>query len=227
MTTEQPQNTSAWLALKNRVFFGLWAASLVSGCCVSAHDTAATWLMNSLGTSPFLLSLMATSASLPFFLFTLPAGAIADLVNRQKLFVGTYLWLAAAAGLLAICTWLHLVHPYVILTTVFLLGIGFAFNAPVWTSIVPEIVQKEELASAITLGGVQMNLGGILGPALGGLLLPIMGPAMLFSLNALAFLTMARVISQRYRRRRRPEPHLEDFLESFAGAARYVRYAPG
>jgi MFS family permease len=58
-----------------------------------------------------------------------------------------------------------------------MLGIGFAFNAPVWGSIVPEIVQKEELASAITLGGVQMNLGGILGPALGGLLLPIMGPA--------------------------------------------------
>ncbi len=111
MSPEGKQNTSTWLALKNRVFLGLWIASLVSGCCVSAHDTAATWLMNSLGASPFLLSLMATSASMPFFLFTLPAGAISDLVNRQKLFVGTYLWLAAAAGLLAVCTWLHLVHP--------------------------------------------------------------------------------------------------------------------
>jgi MFS family permease len=50
---------------------------------------------------------------------------------------------------------------------------------------------------------------------------------MLFSLNALAFLTMAWVISQRYRRRRRPEPHLENFLESFASAVRYVRYTPG
>ena len=54
-----------------------------------------------------------------------------------------------------------------------------------------------------------------------------MGPAMLFSLNALAFLIMAWVISQRYHRRRRPEPHLENFLESFASAARYVRYTPG
>jgi MFS family permease len=227
MTTEQPQNTSAWLALKNRVFFGLWAASLVSGCCVSAHDTAATWLMNSLGTSPFLLSLMATSASLPFFLFTLPAGAIADLVNRQKLFVGTYLWLAAAAGLLAICTWLHLVHPYVILTTVFLLGIGFAFNAPVWAAITPEVVRKEELASAITLGGVQMNMGGIVGPAIGGFLLPFTGPAVLFSLNALAFLFVALAISRLYREQRQPAPHLESLLESLASAARYVRYTPG
>jgi len=221
------QNTSVWLALRNPAFVGLWLPSVVSGVCVSAHDTAGTWLMNALGASPLLLALIATAASLPFFVFTLPAGALADLSDRKNLLIAVYLWLAAAAGLLAVCTWLHWVHPYVILTTVFLLGIGFAFNAPIWGSIVPEIVQKEELASAITLGGVQMNLGGILGPALGGLLLPIMGPAMLFSLNALAFLTMAWVISQRYRRRRRPEPHLENFLESFANAVRYVRYTPG
>jgi MFS family permease len=224
---EPKQNTSTWLALRNPAFIGLWLPNLVSGVCVAAHDTAATWLMNELAASPLLLSLIATAASLPFFLFTLPAGALADLSNRRNILIAVYLWLAAAAGLLAVCTWLHRVSPYLILTTVFLLGIGFAFNAPVWASVVPEIVQKEELASAITLGGVQMNLAGIVGPALGGLLLPVMGPAMLFSLNALAFLTTAWVISQRYHRRRRPEPHLENFLESFASAARYVRYTPG
>jgi MFS family permease len=227
VSSEPKQNTSTWLALRNPAYVALWSPSVVSGVCVAAHDTAATWLMNALGASPLLLSLIATAASLPFFLFTLPAGALADLSNRRAILIAVYLWLAAAAGLLAVCTWLHWVHPYVILTTVFLLGIGFAFNAPVWASVVPEIVQKEELASAITLGGVQMNLGGIVGPALGGLLLPIMGPAMLFSLNSLAFLTMAWVIWQHYRRRRRPQPHLENFLESFASAARYVRYTPG
>jgi MFS family permease len=223
----QQQNTSAWLALKNRIFFRLWIASLISGCCVSAHDTAATWLMNSLGASPLYLSLMATSASLPFFLFTLPAGAISDLVSRQKLFIGTYLWLAGAAGLLAICTALRLLHPYVILFTVFLLGIGFAFNAPVWAAIIPEIVRKRELPSAITLGGVQMNMGGIVGPAIGGFLLPVAGPAILFSLNALAFLFAAFTISRCFREQRKPQPHLENFLESFASAARYIRYTPG
>ncbi len=170
---------------------------------------------------------MATSASLPFFFFTLPAGAFSDLVNRQNLFVGTYLWLAGAAGLLAACTWFHLVHPYVILITVFLLGIGFAFNAPVWAAIIPEVVRKEELASAIILGGVQMNMGGIVGPAIGGFLLPLAGPAMLFSLNSLAFLFTALTISKRYQERRQPQPHLENFLDSMATAARYVRYTPG
>jgi MFS family permease len=227
VASEPKQNTSIWLALRNPAFAGLWLPSVVSGVCVAAHDMAATWLMNALGASPLLLSLIATAASLPFFLFTLPAGALADLSNRRNILIAVYLWLAAAAGLLAVCTWLHLVHPYIILTTIFLLGIGFAFNAPVWASVVPEMVQKEELASAITLGGVQMNLAGIVGPALGGFLLPVMGPAMLFSLNALVFVVTALVISQRYHRRRRPEPHLENFLESFASAARYVRYTPG
>jgi MFS family permease len=227
VASEPKQNTSIWLALRNPAFNALWIPSAVSGICVAAHDTAATWLMNALGASPLLLSLIATAASLPFFLFTLPAGALADLSNRRNLFITVYLWLAGAAGLLAVCTWLNLVHPYVILTTVFLLGIGFAFNAPVWASVIPEIVKKEELASALTLGGVQLNVAGIAGPAIGGLLLPILGPATLFSLNALAFLATAWVISQRYHRRRRPEPHLENFLESFASAARYVRYAPG
>jgi hypothetical protein len=77
----------------------------------------------------------------------------------------TYLLLASGAGLLAVFAWLHLVHPYVILATVFLLGTGFAFNAPVWACIVPEIVRKEQIDSAVTLGGVQMNLAGIVGPA--------------------------------------------------------------
>jgi MFS family permease len=92
---KERENRSVWLSLRNRVLLGLWITGLVSGCCVSAHDTAATWLMNALGASPFFLSLMATSASLPFFLFALPAGVFSDLVSRQKLLIATYLWLAS------------------------------------------------------------------------------------------------------------------------------------
>ena len=143
MASEPKQNTSIWLALRAPAFVGLWLPSVVSGVCVAAHDTAATWLMNALGASPLLLSLIATAASLPFFLFTLPAGALADLSDRKNLLIAVWLWLAAAAGLLAVCTWLHWVHPYVILTTVFLLGIGFAFNAPVWAPSFPRLSKKK------------------------------------------------------------------------------------
>ena len=81
--SEPKQNASVWLALKNRVFFGLWLASVVSGVCVAAHDTAATWLMNISGSSTLLLSLMATAASLPFFLSFHPSGRGSRGFERQ------------------------------------------------------------------------------------------------------------------------------------------------
>ena len=94
--------TSTFTALRNPVYRKLWFAILLSGTCVAAQDTAATWTMNMLGSSTFLLSLISTVASLPFFLFTLPAGALADMVNRRKLLCIMNLWLAGAAVLLAI-----------------------------------------------------------------------------------------------------------------------------
>ena len=143
--------TSSWTALKNPVFRKLWIASLISGTFVAAHETAATWMMNTLSPSPFLISLMSTVASLPFFLLTLPAGALADVVDRKKLLCMINLWLAAAAAGLAICGWLRLLNPGLILVCVFLIGVGFAFNAPAWISIVPQITSDAELPAAVTL----------------------------------------------------------------------------
>src|SRR5580700_1074576 len=95
-------STSIWLALRNPVFRKLWLASVVSGCCVSAHDMAATWVMNTMTPSPLYLSLLSTAASLPFFLFTFPAGALADMVNRKKLLCVMHIWLVVAAAGLAV-----------------------------------------------------------------------------------------------------------------------------
>jgi MFS family permease len=159
-------DTSLWTSLRNTVFRRLWIASIVSGVCVSAHDTAATWVMNTLTPSMFLISIMSTVASLPFFLFTLPAGALADMVDRKKLLLTMNVWQAGSAAGLALLGFLGLLNPYVVLVSVFMMGIGFAFNAPAWSSVVPEVVSKEELASAVTLGGLQLNVCGIIGPAL-------------------------------------------------------------
>ena len=168
-------STSTWFALKNPVFRRLWLASALSGTFVSAQDIAATWLMHDLGASSFLLSLMATAASAPFFLFTLPAGAVADIANRRTVIVTAVLWQAACSALLAVGAWTGATNPSLVLLCIFLLGVGVAFYAPVWGAIVPDIASKDELASAITLGGVQLNLSGIVGPALAGLPVAVAG----------------------------------------------------
>jgi Transmembrane secretion effector len=102
---------STWTALRNPVFRNFWLASLLSGTCVAAHDTAATWLMNRLTASPLLISLVSTVAALPFFFLTLPAGAVADVVDRKKLLSVINLWLAMSAAVLAILGLSHLLTP--------------------------------------------------------------------------------------------------------------------
>ena len=96
-------------------------------------------------------------------------------------------WLGIAAGGLAIFGFFNLVNPWILLTAVFMIGTGFAFYSPAWTSIQPEIVSNEELPSASTLGGLQLNISGIIGPALGGLLLRVVNPNVVFAMNSVCF----------------------------------------
>ncbi|MBV8413721.1 MAG: MFS transporter [Verrucomicrobia bacterium] len=217
--------TSSWVALRNPAFSKLWFATLTSGICVSAHDTAATWMMNSTSHSTLLLSLMSTAATLPFFLFILPAGALADITDHKKMLSVAYIWLAVCAGGLAILGLLKLLNPAVILGSVFLIGTGFAINAPAFSAVVPEIVSDEELPSASTLTGLQLNISTIVGPALGGLLLAVAGANAVFALNALCLLAVPISIG-----RWKPtivRLPLESFFESVTSAIRYVRYSKG
>jgi MFS family permease len=180
--------SSSWTALRNRDFRAIWLASIISGTCASAHGTASTWAVNELSHSTLLLSMMSTFISLPFFLFTLPAGALADMIDRAKLVRITHLWLAPSAAGLAILGWLHLVNGNLVLLFVFLIGAGFAFNAPAFSSLLTDIVSDEELPSASVLSGLQLDIAGMIGPALGGALIPLIGTNTIFAANGACFL---------------------------------------
>jgi predicted MFS family arabinose efflux permease len=107
------------------------------------------------------------------------------------------------------------------------MGVGFAFAAPAWASTVPEIVFPEELRSAATLGGLQMNISGIVGPALGGVALSLIGPTLVFALNAVCFFVVIFCLLRWKRTQPQSKRGLENFFDSFLKAIRYVRYAPG
>jgi MFS family permease len=215
------------MALRNPAFRKLWIATVISGTCVAAHDSAATWMMNTFTGSPFFISLMSTVASLPFFLVTMPAGALADKVDRRKLICFINLGLAATAVGLAVLGCLHLLNAYLILVSVFAIGVGFAFNAPAWTSIMPQVVSDAELPSAATLSGLQFNISGIVGPALGGLLIPLAGANFVFALNAACFLLVVLAICQWKQPSVPAKLPSEGLFESFGTIIHYVRYAPG
>jgi MFS family permease len=217
---------STWAALRNPAFRKLWIAAVISGTCVVAHENAATWMMNVLTGSPLLLSLMSTVAALPFFLFTLPAGALADRVDRQKLVCTINVCVAATAFGLAVLGWMNLLNPYLILGCVFFIGVGFAINAPAWGSIMRQVVSDAELPSAATLGSLQFSIAGIIGPALGGLLIPLAGANFVFALNAACFLLIV-VATRQWKQPTVPAKlPSESFSKSLGTIIRYVLNAP-
>jgi MFS family permease len=216
-------STSTWFALRNPTFVRIWMATVLSATFLSAQDVIATWLLHDLGAS-FSLSLMATATSTPLLLFALPAGIIADKLNRRNVVLSAMAWQAAFTGLLAFGAWTKTLSINWVLLCVFALGIGIAFSAPVWSAIVPSIVSKEELSSAVTLGGVQVNIAGILGPAFGGFILPTLGAPLLISINAVIFLAVCLVILQwrpdRATAKQSEQGVTESFVESIRFAAR-------
>jgi MFS family permease len=224
---ETSKKTSTWLALRKPAFRRLWLATIISGSCVAANNTAVYWALNSLGATTLLISLMATVSALPATLFTLPAGAIADMVDRKKILLAVQLWHASIAITLAILWMAHLLNPYLILASVFLFSLGFAFSSPAQSAVIAEMVSSEELASAYTLSGLQMDLSGIIGPLLGGLLISVLGASFIFGANGVGFFLMFLVILAWQRVRRQSNLPLENFFESLTTAIRYVRYTSG
>ncbi|MGB7791229.1 MAG: MFS transporter [Terrimicrobiaceae bacterium] len=120
------ESTSTWFALRNRAFLRIWLATVLSGIFVSAQDVTATWLMHDLGAS-YSLSLMATAASASLFLFTLPAGVIADMVNRRAVLLAAVTWQGACSAVLALGAWTHAIGVSSVLACIFAFGMGVAF----------------------------------------------------------------------------------------------------
>jgi len=209
-------------AFGNPLFLRLWVTTLMSGTAVAAHDTAATWMMNLMSPSGLFISLMASVAALPFFLFTLPAGAFADALNEGRILRLANLWLAGSAGMLALLGWAGKLTPVFLLMGVFLLGAGFAINAPAWASIIPQIVTDAELPSASALNGIQLNISAILGPALAGILLTKVGAPVVFALNAAGFLLVSAAVPSVPKPGLGLGPALKTFAASVSSAFLYI-----
>ena len=218
--------------LKIPLFRDRWVASTVSSLGTWMQDTAGTWLMTVLTTSPLLIALMQTAASLPVLFLGLLAGATADIYERRRLLIFWQCWMLASVAVLAVLTFFGVITPVMLLLFTFLLNIGSAMNNPAWQAIVPELVPREEIPNAVTLNAASNNIARALGPALGGLMIaayavPHRGAGWVFALNSASF---AGVIWILWRWKRTPIYKSALPSERIAGSVRsglrYLRYAP-
>lgn len=212
--------------LKSPLFRALWIATIVSNVGTWMHDVGAGWLMTSLSPDPLMVALVQAATTLPMFLFALPAGALADIVDRRKLLLSAQAFGVLAAAMLAAVTFAGLTGPAVLLVFTFLLAVSAALSAPAFQAVVSELVSPAALRQAAALNSLGVNIARAIGPALGGLIIALSGPQAVFALNAVSVLGVLVVLARW--RRTAPVSHLpaERFLAALRAGARYAAGAP-
>jgi predicted MFS family arabinose efflux permease len=211
----------------HRTFAVIWTATVVSNIGTWMYSAAAAWLMTDLSADPLVVSLVQVATSLPMFLFALPAGALADIVDKRRLLIGAEIAFAILSAMLAALVAFSLVTPLTLLLFTFLIGAASALTAPAWQSIVPSLIPRRDLHAAIAANSVGINISRAIGPALGGLFTAAAGIAAPFWVNAFSNLGSIGALVW-WRPAHRPASQLpaERFMSAMRAGVRYARHNP-
>lgn len=219
------QAPSAWSPLANPVFRALWLAVLAGNIGTWVHDVAATWRMADLTGSPLMVAAVQSATTLPMALLALVAGTLADIVDRRRYLIATQLFMMLVAAILTLLAYMDLLGPTSLLALTFAMGCGAAMALPAQAAITPELVPRAQLASAVALHSVGINIARSIGPALGGAVVASLGAAWAFGINALSILLVVLVL---WWWKRMPEASKlppEGFGLALRAGLRYARYA--
>lgn len=203
----------------------LWSASVASSVGTFMQLTVAPWLMLELTRSPMMVSLVTTALFLPRLLFTLPAGALADALDRRSLILLGQIMSAVAVGAMAVLQVAGLLGPWLLIALTFALGVGNVINMPAMQTLIPDLVPKAHFAQAITLQSAAGNLARALGPSIGGALAAAGLAHVAFGANAVSFLAIIAVVLAHPRTStvREGRQHL---VRSTMLGWRYARFTP-
>jgi MFS family permease len=183
----KPHNTaSPWSPFRHATFAVLWIVTIVANIGSWMYNAASSWMMTDLNADPLMVSLVQVASSLPMFLFAIPAGALADIIDKRRFIIVLEILIAAVSAIFAALVSADLVSPATLLLFTFLIGVFGALEAPAWQSIVPQLVPKQDLAPAIAANSVGINISRAVGPAIAGAIITGFGIAAPFWLNAMS-----------------------------------------
>ncbi len=208
-------------ALGNRNFRLFWTGNFLSNIGTWMQNVAQGWLVLTLTNSSFWLGVVGFASSIPFLMFTLFGGVVADRMDKRRLLLATQTAMMLLAFLLAALTWFKIIGVWSLAAIAFANGVALAMNAPSYQALVPRLVEREDLTNAIALNSAQFNMSRILGPTLGGYAMLLLGVAGNFFLNGLSFVAVLWALM----RMRYPEETLsrhESVLRSLRGGFVYL-----
>jgi len=227
MTTPQPRPTATassgtFAPLRQTLFAVLWVATVIGNTGSFIRDVASAWLMTDLSPSPAAVAMVQAAATLPVFLLAIPAGVLADILDRRKFLIGIQLLLASVSICLLLLSATGLQSVVSLIGLTFLGGVGAALMGPTWQAIVPELVERKDLKSAVALNSLGINIARAIGPALGGLILASLGAAVTYGVDVISYCFVIAALLWW----RRPAAAQDALSERFSGAFRAgLRYA--
>jgi predicted MFS family arabinose efflux permease len=171
---------------RHRAFTVIWIATVISNIGGWMYSIASGWLMTSLDPNAFVVSMVQVANSLPMFLFAIPAGALADIVNQRRFLIVGESTITIVSAAFAALVWLRLITPNSLLLFSFIVTVGSAMTAPAWQAVVAKLVPKADLPSAVAANSVGINVSRAIGPALGGVIIAAFGIASPFWLDAVS-----------------------------------------
>ncbi len=181
-------------ALQSRNFRLLWTGLIIANSGSWMATTAEGWLVTELepDRAPLFVGIIAMSFALPMILLTMVGGAVADRFPRLRMLWIVQIVYMLAGLILAFLTLTDLIEVWMLPIYAFLLGCGLAFDSPIRQSILPDIVPKEHLAGAVSLNSASYTGAALIGPAIAGALIPIVGVGGVYlvaSISVLAVMT--------------------------------------
>ena len=216
---------SPWSPFRHKVYSLLWIATVVANVGGWMYSAAAAWLMTSLAPDPVMVALVQVAASLPMFLFAIPAGALADIVEKRRFVLILEITVAAISALFASLLSAGLVGPTLLIIFVFLVSSCAALEAPAWQAIVPELVPGEDLPAAVAANSVGVNISRAIGPAVAGILIASVGITAPFWIDAFSNAGVIAVFFWwRPKRERRSALPAERFASAVRAGFRYATY---
>ncbi len=207
--------------MRHPIYRAFWIASLASNLGTWVHEVGAGWLMTSLDASPEMVSAVRTSMAMPVLFLAIPAGVLADRVDRRRLLLVTQFVLLSTAIVLAVLTLADSINAWGLLALTFVIGLGMVVHVPTWQASIPELVPREQLPSAVALGSISFNLARSAGPAVGGLMIATAGVWSAFALNAASFAGVIAVLVF-WKRETTESAHGLSFRHSLIQGVRYV-----
>jgi MFS family permease len=226
LTGAIPQSVApAGNPFRHRAFTVVWIATVVSNVGGWMYSVASGWLMTSLDSNAFIVAMVQVANSLPMFLFAIPAGALADIVNQRRFLIVGESTITLVSVAFAAMVWLHLITPASLLVFSFVVTVGSAMTAPAWQAVVAKLVPKPDLPSAVAANSVGVNVSRAVGPALGGVIIGTLGIAAPFWLDAFSNVgVIAALIWWRAPTRSTSALPPEPFASAIRTGLRYARY---